>query len=394
MKPTAARSRFWVARAFRSPGTTRPTRKSPTGHADRSLKAVVDKFQLHASGWRSAAAPSSSIRALQPDRSRAVLRVGTETRPATCRWPAHRLQATIHMANKIALGQIECAIAGGVDTASDARSASTSGCASSCSRPIAARPPAAVKASPSSVPACWRRRSGGDRAAHQDVDGAALRDHGKSGASRARIRISSRLNRTTARARLRVGFYATDRAFADWSATTPARRHLAGEAGEPEAGLRQAERHADRGHSTPLTDGASAVLLGSEDWPRARLQGAGLPRLVRDRRGDFAGPKKEAADGAAYAVHACWRAGMKLQDFDFYEIHEAFAAQVLCTLKAGRQEVLSRQARPRRAAGLHRSRQAQRARRQSGCGHPFAATGGRILAAAAKILDENGGGRC
>ncbi len=90
----------------------------------------------------------------------------------------------------------------------------------------------------------------------------------------------------------------------------------------------------------------------------------------------------------AYAVpRMLARNGLTLQDFDLYEIHEAFAAQVLCTLEAWEDPVFcKRAARPRRAARLDRPREAQRQRRSLAAGHPFAATGGRIVASLAKLL--------
>ena len=115
-------------------------------------------------------------------------------------------------------------------------------------------------------------------------------------------------------------------------------------------------------NSTPLTDGAAAVLLASRGVGRqARAARAGLPHLLADlgqqlRRG------RGSADGADHRRVAHARARrLKLQDFDFYEIHEAFAAQVLATLKAFEdpdycRKYLGRDA----AAGLDRPRQAQR----------------------------------
>ena len=90
------------------------------------------------------------------------------------------------------------------------------------------------------------------------------------------------------------------------------------------------------GNSTPLTDGASAVLLATPEWAAQR----NLPVLAYLRYGkvwavDFASGKEGLLMAPAYAVPAMLRdAGLTLQDFDYYEIHEAFAAQVLCTLKA------------------------------------------------------------
>ncbi|MFP5306656.1 MAG: acetyl-CoA C-acyltransferase, partial [Gammaproteobacteria bacterium] len=151
------------------------------------------------------------------------------------------------------------------------------------------------------------------------------------------------------------------------------------------------------GNSTPLTDGASAVLLASEDWatahgfkPQAYLLDAETAAV------DFAGSKKEGLLMApAYAVpRLLARNGIRLQDFDFYEIHEAFAAQVLCTLKAWEDPKFCKEylGADQPLGSIDRSKMNIRGGSLA-CGHPFAATGGRILATLAKIIDENGGGR-
>src|ERR671914_1789355 len=150
------------------------------------------------------------------------------------------------------------------------------------------------------------------------------------------------------------------------------------------------------GNSTPLTDGASTVLLASEDWAEEH----DLPVLARLTHCETAAVDYvNGGDGLLtapnYAVSRLLsRAGLKLQDFDFYEIHEAFAAQVLATLKAwedptfcrerlGRQEPLG----PIDRAKLNVNGGSL------AVGHPFAATGGRIVANLAKALAERGGGR-
>ena len=122
------------------------------------------------------------------------------------------------------------------------------------------------------------------------------------------------------------------------------------------------------GNSTPLTDGASAVLLSSEDWAKSRgLPIAAYLTYSREAAVDFVA-KEGLLMAPAYAVSAMLaEANLALQDFDYYEIHEAFAAQTLATLKAWESEqVLPRAARPRPRAGLYRSQQAQRQRRQRG----------------------------
>ena len=117
-------------------------------------------------------------------------------------------------------------------------------------------------------------------------------------------------------------------------------------------------------NSTPLTDGAAAVLLASEEWATKH----GLPVLAYLTYSQAAANDFVGGDGLLMAPTIAVskmleRAGLTLQDFDFYEIHEAFAAQVLATLKAWEDPgLLQGGARPRRAAGLHRPREAQRAR--------------------------------
>ena len=150
------------------------------------------------------------------------------------------------------------------------------------------------------------------------------------------------------------------------------------------------------GNSTPLTDGASAVLLGSEEWAAAR----GLPVLAwlsvsEVAAVDFFGEKEGLLMAPAYAVpRMLARAGLSLQDFDFYEIHEAFAAQVLCTLKAWEDKTFCKD-----KLGLSKplgkiDRSKLNVNGSSlAAGHPFAATGGRIVANLAKMLEQKGSGR-
>jgi len=149
------------------------------------------------------------------------------------------------------------------------------------------------------------------------------------------------------------------------------------------------------GNSTPMTDGASAVLLASEDWARAR----GLPVLAYLTYGKVAAVDFVKDEGLLMApAHAVPRmlrdAGLGLQDFDFYEIHEAFAAQVLCTLAAWESADFCRD-RLGLAEPLGAIDRAKLNVKGSSLamGHPFAATGGRILATLARLIDQRGGGR-
>jgi acetyl-CoA C-acetyltransferase len=149
------------------------------------------------------------------------------------------------------------------------------------------------------------------------------------------------------------------------------------------------------GNSTPMTDGAASVLLATEDWARERK----LPVLAYLTYGKVAAvdfvDKEGLLMAPAYAVARMLAdAKLKLQDFDYYEIHEAFAAQVLCTLKAWESRDYCREklgvseplgAIDRAKLNIKGSSVA--------LGHPFAATGARILSTLAKILSEQGGKR-
>lgn len=149
------------------------------------------------------------------------------------------------------------------------------------------------------------------------------------------------------------------------------------------------------GNSTPLTDGASAVLLSSPEW----AQKNGLPVMAY-----FVDCESAAVDfvhGAGLLMaptiavaRLLKRNNLKLQDFDYYEIHEAFAGQVACTLKAWESAEYCK-----KNMGLDQplgsiDRNKMNVKGGSlALGHPFAATGGRIVATAAKILNQKGSGR-
>ena len=149
-------------------------------------------------------------------------------------------------------------------------------------------------------------------------------------------------------------------------------------------------------NSTPLTDGASAVLLSSEDWAAAH----GLKPMAYLTYGqhygiDFVDAGKGLLMAPTVAVSKMLdQAGLTLQDFDFYEIHEAFAAQVLCTLKAWEDPEFCKTmlGKDKPLGSIDRSKLNVKGSSLA-YGHPFAATGARIIAMLAKILEENGGGR-
>ncbi|MBL8267420.1 acetyl-CoA C-acetyltransferase [Steroidobacter sp.] len=149
------------------------------------------------------------------------------------------------------------------------------------------------------------------------------------------------------------------------------------------------------GNSTPMTDGSAAVLLASEEWAKAR----GLPVLAYLSYGKYAAVDFVQKEGLlmapAYAVPRMLAdAKLKLQDFDIYEIHEAFEAQVLCTLKAWESPEFCRDrlglSEP--LGAIDRSKMNLKGGSVA-IGHPFAATGARIIATLAKQLAQRGSGR-
>lgn len=168
---------------------------------------------------------------------------------------------------------------------------------------------------------------------------------------------------------------------------------------KPVFGKKNANPTMTAANSTPLTDGASCVLLGTDEWAKEH----GLKPLAyithqETAAVDFIG-KSGNSEGLlmapAYAVpRMLERAGLTLQDFDFYEIHEAFASQVLSTLAAWEDESFCQERLGLDAplGSIDRSKLNVNGSSLA-AGHPFAATGGRILATAAKLLDQKGSGR-
>jgi acetyl-CoA C-acetyltransferase len=150
------------------------------------------------------------------------------------------------------------------------------------------------------------------------------------------------------------------------------------------------------GNSTPLTDGSAAILLASEPWAAARkLPVLGYLRAGKTWAVDFASGHEGLLMAPAYAVAAILRdTGLALQDFDYYEIHEAFAAVPLCLFKAWESAEYCRERLG--LPGPLGSIDASKLNVKGGSvaiGHPFAATGARILAVLAKLLAGDGGAR-
>jgi acetyl-CoA C-acetyltransferase len=149
------------------------------------------------------------------------------------------------------------------------------------------------------------------------------------------------------------------------------------------------------GNSTPLTDGAAAVLLASEEWAKRK----NLPIIAYLTFCKVSAVNFIGAEGLlmapAYAVSDMLKeANLRLQDFDYYEIHEAFAAQTIATLKAWQSEKFCRErlGRNQPLGPIELARMNVKGG-SIAVGHPFAATGARIIATMAKLLNQKGTGR-
>lgn len=375
-----------------------------------TLQGLVDRFNLHGKRLGDVAAGAVMKHSKDFNLVRESV-LSTTLSPET---PAYDLQqacgtgleAIMLVANKIALGHIECGIGGGVDTTSDApiginekmrkilleaNRAKTTGQRLSIISKV--RPSMLIKPA---IPKNGEPRTGFSMGEHAEL---MAREWGIAREDQDQLTFKSHKNLARA---YNDGFFADLMTpFKGVSKDNNLRADLTIEK------LRSLKPCFDKkvapgqgtltpGNSTPLTDGASAVLLGSEEWAKAN----NLPVLAyitfsEVAAVDFFNKKEGLLMAPAYAVPRMLdRAGITLQDFDFYEIHEAFAAQVLCTLKAWEdpkycKERLGRDA-PLGSIDLSKLNINGSS---LAAGHPFAATGGRIVATLAKMLAQKGSGR-
>ncbi len=315
------------------------------------------------------------------------------------------LQATFAAADKIALGMIDSAITGGVDTTSDAPIAVGDGLRKALIKLGAARTnqqrlKALMHINPKDIieaPSNGEPRTGLSMGEHQAL--TAL-EWNISREDQDQLAVNSHVNLARA---YEEGFLA--------DLMTPYKGLTRDNNLRPDSsmeklaklkpcfGKKNANPTMTAANSTPLTDGASCVLLGTEEWAEENgLRPLAYLTYHETAAVDFVG-KSGVTEGLlmapAYAVpRMLERAGLTLQDFDFYEIHEAFASQVLSTLSAWEDETFCKE-----RLGLDKALGSiDRAKlnvngSSLAAGHPFAATGGRILANAAKLLDQKGGGR-
>ncbi|HET8961921.1 acetyl-CoA C-acetyltransferase [Nocardioides sp.] len=312
------------------------------------------------------------------------------------------LQAAVQVANKIALGQIDVGIAGGTDTTSDAPVAISEKLRKKLMKVNAARDTkgrltalAAIRPTDIGldIPQNGEPRTGlsmGEHAALTALEWQVGREEQDELAATSHQRLAAAYDAGFLDDQITPfrGLERDSNLRADSTAEKLAK--LKPVFGKGEAATMTA------GNSTPLTDGASVVLLASEDWAKEH----GHPVLAyltasETAAVDYVHGGEGLLMAPAYAMaRMLSREGYSLQDFDFYEIHEAFASQVLATLKAWEDPIFCKE-----RLGLDAPLGAvDRARlnvngSSLAAGHPFAATGGRILMNLAKLLEQQGSGR-
>ena len=364
-----------------------------------TLRAVVDRYGLQGQRLGDVAAGAVMKHSSQWNLTRECV-LGSGLAAETPGLDLQRacgtsLEAAIAMGNKIALGQIDAGIAAGVDTVSDppvvfhksfqqlllnSFRAKTS--AQRLGTWLGVRP----RHFKPVLPGVTEPRTGlsmGESTelmvktwgiSREDQDEMALESHRKAAAAYAEGFYEGLVHPY-------LGLTQDNNIRADTSLEKLARLRPAF---DPSGGTLTA------GNSTPMTDGASAVLLASEAWAREHK----LPVLAYLSYGKVAAVDFVAQEGLlmapAYAVPRMLAdAKLTLQDFDFYEIHEAFAGQVLCTLKAwtDREYCRDKLGLNDVVGAIDRSKLNVKGGSLA-IGHPFAATGTRIVATLAKILDE------
>ena len=375
-----------------------------------TFQGLVDRFNLH--GQRLGDVAAGAV--MKHSRDFNLVRESVLSTTLSPETPAYDLQqacgtgleAIMLVANKIALGHIECGIGGGVDTTSDApigvnekmrkilmEANRAKGTMAQLKVLSKIRPSMLVKPA---IPKNGEPRTGLSMGEHAEL---MAREWGIAREDQDQLAVASHANLARA---YKDGFFAD--LITPFKGVTKDNNLREGLSIEK---LRSLKPCFDKkiapgqgtltpGNSTPLTDGASAVLLASEDWARERnLPVQAYITFSEVAAVDFFNKKEGLLMAPAYAVpRMLARAGIALQDFDFYEIHEAFAAQVLCTLKAWEdgKYCKERLGLDQPLGSIDRSKLNINGSSLA-AGHPFAATGGRIVATLAKMLAHKGSGR-
>ncbi|GAA1127775.1 acetyl-CoA C-acetyltransferase [Kribbella jejuensis] len=312
------------------------------------------------------------------------------------------LEAAILVGNKIALGQIDAGIAGGVDTASDAPLSVNDHLRNilldlNRAKTYPDRLKVLARVRPKDVvPEIPRnaeprtRKSMGEHAALTALEWGITREAQDELAYRSHMNLAAAYDRGFQQDLITpyLGLEKDQNLRPDTTLEKLAK--LKPVFGQGETATMTA------GNSTPLTDGASTVLLSTDEWAEQHgLRPLAYLTHSQTAAVDYVKGAEGLLMAPAYAVpRMLQRAGLTLQDFDYYEIHEAFASQVLATLKAWEDPIFCKERLGLDAPLGEVDRDKLNVNGSSlAAGHPFAATGGRIVAALAKQLDENGGGR-
>jgi acetyl-CoA C-acetyltransferase len=390
-------------------GNRIPFARSNTAYASASnqdmltftLQGLIDRFNLH--GERLGEVAAGAV--IKHSRDFNLTRESVLSTTLAKETPAYDVQqacgtgleAAILVANKIALGQIEAGIAGGVDTASDAPIGVNERMRkilleANRGKTAGQRVGALTKLRPGMFFKPVLPRNGEPRTGLSMGEHCELMAKRWSIAREAQDELAYESHRKLADAYTRGFLNDLMTPYRGLARDNNLRADLTL---EKLTGLKPVfDRDAGTltaGNSTPLTDGASAVLLASEAWAAAH----GLPVLAyltwsETAAVDYFDKKEGLLMAPAYAVpRMLVRAGLTLQDFDLYEIHEAFAAQVLCTLTAWQDDEYCRT--QLGLAGPLGAIDRAKLNVNGGSlatGHPFAATGGRIVAALAKMLAQ------
>ena len=371
-----------------------------------ALRGVVERFGLRGQRMDDVAAGAVVKHSSQWDLTRESV-LGCGLAPETPGLDLQRacgtsLEAAISVGNKIALGQIDSAIAGGVDTVSDPpvvypRSFQQLLLRSYRGKSAAARIRPWLGLRPKNLrpvlPGVTEPRTGLSMGESTEL---MVKTWGITRAEQDQLALESHQKAAAAYAQ---GFYKD--LVVEYLGLSQDNNIRSDTTLEQLAKLRpvfdlSGAGTLTAGNSTPMTDGASAVLLSSEAWARER----NLPVLAFLSYGkvaavDYIEKKEGLLMAPAYAVPRMLSdAKLALQDFDFYEIHEAFAGQVLCTLKAWTDAAYCRD--KLKLPGVLGAIDRTKLNVKGGSlaiGHPFAATGARIVATLAKILDEKQGRR-
>ncbi len=349
---------------------------------------------------------------LQHPRDRALTResvLGSRLAPDTPAYDVQQacgtgLEAVVLVANKIALGQIDAGIACGVDTASDAPISLNDDLREilldlNRAKSTGARLKALTRIRPSQVvpetPRNEEPRTGlsmGEHTAKMALEWGVTREEQDELAARSHQRLAAAYDRGFFDGLVTpyLGVERDQNLRADSTADKLSKL-------KPVFGSGNGDGTMTAGNSTPLSDGASAVLLASEEW--AREHGLEVLAYVTEAQTaavDHVHRGEGLLMAPVYAMPRMLdRAGLSLaDDFDLYEIHEAFAAQVVCTLKAWADPVFCRERLGRDAPlGEVDVDKLNVTGGSLAAGHPFAATGGRIVGGLAKALHERGSGR-